>query len=358
MKQALSDTRTPLRQYLLTASIVMAVAGTSFLFSSVLGYRVVALLLLFTVSALAMFFDLLPVLLSALLSAGLWDFFFIPPTFTFSVGQPEDVLMLAMYFLIALLNGVLTHKAKQWERIARQREEKRKVLALYSTLLHSLSHELRTPIATIIGSADNLQADLHKLSEKDRNELVAGIARAAQRLNGNVENLLNMSRLEGGVIKPLADWCDIGELLHEVSHRLKEYAVGHRVLIKTADNLPLFKLDYGLLSQSIYNLVYNALMYTPAGSIIQVTARQQNDELLIEVEDNGPGFPADEIANVFDKFYRLRASRPGGTGLGLSIVKGFTEAQGGTVTLANRKEGGARFTIVLPAESSAKQSGI
>lgn len=340
------------QQYFFGILSVIIVSAICYLLSNYIGYKIVALILLFAVSVIAMYLDILPVLLVALLSALIWDFFFIPPKFTFYIRQPEDVLMFLMYFIIAMVNGVLTNKTRQWEKIARKREEKRTTLKLYNTLLNSLSHELRTPISTIIGATDNLKTDKTKLLETDRDILVNEISRAAMRLNGHVENLLNMSRLESGVIKPVRDWCDISELAYNIKNQLKEYSANHSVKIDIKENLPLFKIDSGLISQSIYNLVYNALIYTPNNSTIIIGASYEDENLLITVEDTGKGFPENEKENVFEKFYRLKNSKTGGTGLGLSIVKGFICAHYGTIQLENVKNGGAKFTIMIPAEIS------
>jgi two-component system, OmpR family, sensor histidine kinase KdpD len=340
------------QQYLLGILSVILVSLICYLFSDYIGYKVVALILLFTVSVIAMFFDIIPVLIAALLSALIWDYFFIPPKFTLYVSKPEDVLMLLMYFIIALVNAVLTYKKRQWEKIARKREEKRNTLSLYSTLLNSLSHELRTPISTIIGATDNLKGDKTKLLESDKEVLITEISKAALRLNGHVENLLNMSRLESGVVKPIRDWCDISELAHDVKNQLKEYSANHIIKMEIKENLPLFKIDAGLISQAVYNLVYNALIYTPNNSIITIGASHQDKKLVLTVQDTGKGFPENEKENVFEKFYRLKNSKTGGTGLGLSIVKGFIGAHYGTILLDNVKDSGAKFTIIIPAETS------
>ena|ERR1700757_132029 len=340
------------QQYLYGIFSVIVVAAICYLLSAFVGYKVVALILLFTVSVLAMFLDIFPVLVVAFLSAVIWDYFFIPPIFTLRISQPEDVLMFLMYFIVAMVNAALNYKTRQWEKIARKREEKRNTLSLYNTLLNSLSHELRTPISTIIAATDNLKADKAKLQEEDKDVLVTEISKAALRLNGHVENLLNMSRLESGVIKPIRDWCDINELAYDVKNKLKEYSANHIIKINIKEGLPLFKIDSGLISQSIYNLVYNALIYTPANSTISIGAFKQDKNLVITVEDTGKGFPENEKENVFEKFYRLKDSRTGGTGLGLSIVKGFIGAHYGTILLENVKNSGAKFTIIIPAEAS------
>lgn len=342
------------KQYLLGILAVIIVSVVCYFLSAYIGYKVVALILLFTVSVIAMFFDLLPVLAAALLSALIWDYFFIPPKFTLYVSEPEDVLMLCMYFFIVLVNGVLNYKTRQWENIARKREEKRATLKLYNSLLNSLSHELRTPISTIIGATDNLKTDKVILSETDRDDLISEISKASLRLNGQVENLLNMSRLESGVIQPVRDWCDISEMIYDVKKQLKEYSVNHIITIKVQDNLPMFNIDSGLISQALYNLVYNAIIYTPNNSEIILGATHQSNNLVITVEDNGKGFPENELENVFEKFYRLKNSKTGGTGLGLSIVRGFVEAHHGSIKLENRITGGAKYTIIIPARTLTK----
>lgn len=340
------------QQYLISIILVIGVSIICYHLVDFIGYKVVALILLFVVSVCAMFLDIMPVLIVALLSAVIWDFFFIPPTFTLVISDTEDLLMLAMYFIIALVNTVLTYKKRQWEKIARRREEKRATYKLYNAILNSLSHELRTPISTIIGATDSLKEQKTNLSETDNDALLGEISKAALRLNGNVENLLNMSRLQSGVIHPVMEFCDINELINGVKNELKEYSQNHIIQITTNDNLPLFNFDYGLISQTLYNLIYNAILYTPEKSTITIKAITEGRNLIITVEDEGKGFPPDEIDKVFEKFYRINNSKTGGTGLGLSIVKGFIEAHNGNIKLENKTSGGAKFTISLPLEVS------
>jgi len=340
------------RQYLYSILIVGLVSAACYGLSTYMGYRVVAFILLLAVSFIAMIFDILPVLFTAVLTALIWDFFFIPPHFTFYVSSAEDMILLLMYLVIAMINAALTYKIRQAEKIARQREEKENTLKLYNTLLNSLSHELRTPIATIIGATDNLQANSSKLTALNRYELVAEISKASFRLNQQVENLLNMSRLESGFIQPKNDWCDINELVYGVVKSIEENKISQKIHISINPDIPLYKTDKGMLEQVIYNLLNNAANYTPPGSNVDVTAMSHADVLEIIIEDNGNGFPPEEIKNVFDKFYRLSDTKAGGTGLGLSIVKGFTEALGGTVSLENVNPHGARFTINIPAKTS------
>ena len=340
------------RQYIFSALLILFVAAACYLLSGIVGYRVVGFILLISVSLLAILFDIFPVLFAAALSALIWDFFFIPPHFTFQVNTTEDLIMLLMYFLIALVNAVLTFKIRQVEKIARDKEEREHTVKLYNTLLNSLSHELRTPIAAIIGATDNLQANNSKLTPQNRNDLVGEISKASFRLNQQVENLLNMSRLESGFIQPKNDWCDINELVYDVVKRIEENNVTQKIRININPDIPFFKLDKGMLEQVIYNLLNNATQYSPEHSTINISAACHADMLEMIIEDEGKGFPENEIKNVFDKFYRLKNSRTGGTGLGLSIVKGFAEAMNGSVSLENISTGGARFILEITAETN------
>lgn len=340
------------RQFIFSLLLVCSVASLCYIFSGLIGYKVVALILLLAVSLLAISFDILPVLSAALLSALVWNYFFIPPRFTFHVSNTEDVILFIMYFVIALINAVLTYKIRQVQKIARKKEERANTIKLYNTLLNSLSHELRTPIATIVGASDTLQDNYPQLSEDDKAILLAQISMASFRLNQQVENLLNMSRLESGFLQPKRDWCDINEIVYNAVKRIEEHKYTQPITVDINPDLPLFRLDKMMVEQIIYNLLNNACLYTQWNSRIYIGARSYANVLELVVEDNGKGFPDDEINKVFNKFYRLKNTQTGGTGLGLSIVKGFTEALGGTVQLENVKPGGARFTIELPAETT------
>jgi len=194
------------RQYLFSILLVCSVSAICFLFSAYIGSQVVALIFLLTLSLTAMLFDILPVLTTAVLSALIWDFFFLAPRYHFALVYTEDKILLSMYFIIALVNAVLTFKIRQAEKIAREKEDKAKALRLYNTLLNSLSHEFRTPIAAIIGASDTLLDQPDRLTVNDRKNLLAAISSSALRLNRQVENLLNMSRLESGFLQPKMDW--------------------------------------------------------------------------------------------------------------------------------------------------------
>jgi two-component system sensor histidine kinase KdpD len=339
-------------QYLISIGLILLVSVSCYFLTGIIGYKVVAFLLLVSLSFLALFFDILPILLSAALSALIWNFFFIPPKFTFHVHTGEDLFLFIMYFIIAMVHAVLTFKIRQIQKEAGKKEEKANTLKLYNSLLNSLSHELRTPIATIIGASDNLQMNAGRLTEENKSNLVSEISLAALRLNQQVENLLNMSRLESGVIQPKKDWCDVNELIYASIKNIEDHSEDHIITVRVKENLPLFKLDIGLMEQVLYNLINNAVIYTPPRSEITIAADSPDGTCIITVEDNGKGFPREEREKVFQKFYRLKYSKTGGTGLGLSIAKGFTEAHNGSITLESSSSGGAKFIIKIPTETS------
>ena len=244
-------------QFLISSASVILISSVCFAFSKIIGYKVVALLLLFTVSILAMLFSIYPVVLSAFI----WNFFFIPPIFTFHIHNTDDTLLFLMYFVIALLNGVLTIKIREAEKIARDKEEKENTIKLYNTLLNSLSHELRTPISTIIGAIDTLKENNNNLSIEIQRELLNEIDIASIRLNRQVDNLLIMSRLETGMLQIKKDWCDVNELIFSAIKKSTEISQKQKLVFIPNEHLPLFKLDGALIENVLQNLITNAFLY-------------------------------------------------------------------------------------------------
>jgi two-component system sensor histidine kinase KdpD len=233
---------------------------------------------------------------------------------------------------------------EQAEQSAMLRESER----LFTTLLNSISHELRTPIATIVGAASGLLDPATSTQTAARELLAHDIQSAADRLNRLVENLLDMSRLESERMTLKRDWCDMGEIIGTAVKRVDPCQNTHVISINTPPDLPLIQVDFVLIEQVLVNLLDNACTYTPAGTPIEIRAQAQNKALVIQIGDRGAGIPPELLERIFDKFYRLPGSATGGTGLGLSISRGLVEAHGGTLEAANRLEGGAVFTICLP----------
>jgi two-component system, OmpR family, sensor histidine kinase KdpD len=236
---------------------------------------------------------------------------------------------------------------------------------LRAALLTSISHDLRTPLASIIGTVSSLRSYADRYQQSERDELLATLQDEAERLNRFVGNLLDMTRLEAGAMDLQLDAVDLAEIVGTALRRAGSVIAGHRVEVDIAADLPMLRLDAILFEQVLFNLLDNAAKYAPPGSRIDLRARRDGggggagNLVVIEVIDEGPGIPPADLERIFDKFYRVQAQdrRRAGTGLGLAICRGFVEAQGGRIDAGNRRDGGrsgAVFTIRLPVPAAAE----
>ena len=219
---------------------------------------------------------------------------------------------------------------------------------LSKTMLNSVSHEIRTPIAAITNAATNLSEPRQGALNDFQQTMVGEIQEASKRLNRLVANLLNMTRLESGHVKPKMDWCDVADLIQTTFKDIERDMSRHPVAVSVVPNLPLVRMDFVLMQQVLTNLLLNVAAHTQPGTAVQVEAKVESDFLLLIVSDQGPGFPPEILPHIFEKFYRAPTAPAGGTGLGLAIVKGFAEAQAGQVTAENQPSGGARFIVRMP----------
>jgi two-component system, OmpR family, sensor histidine kinase KdpD len=220
------------------------------------------------------------------------------------------------------------------------------------TLLNSISHELRTPLAASSSAASALAAG-DNASPEQRRALLDEILEANGRLNRVVGNLLDVARLEAGKIRPNLDWHDARDLLQTTLRELRRELAGNSVTAKQPDKPLLVRVDFSLLQHALGNLLLNAVAHTPLGTPIDAKVELLEGELCLSVGDCGPGIPPQWLPRIFDKFFRAPGEPAGGSGLGLTIVKGFVEAQGGSVTAENRPGGGALFKIRLPQPEKA-----
>jgi two-component system sensor histidine kinase KdpD len=219
---------------------------------------------------------------------------------------------------------------------------------LKSALLSSVSHELRTPLATIKAAASSLRGGEVGWDSPASVELVAAIDEEADHLNMLVGNLLDMSRIESGALKPKREWNILPEIAGGVLSRMRRLTGEHRIEVDLPDDLPLVPADYVQLEQVFTNLVSNGLKYAPVRSVIRIRAKVEDEMIHVQVSNQGPQVPADDLERIFDKFYRITAAdRITGTGLGLSICKGIIEAHGGRIWAENVRDGLA-FHFTLP----------
>jgi len=227
---------------------------------------------------------------------------------------------------------------------------------LRTALLSSISHDLRTPLAGILGAAGTLNDYASSLPDADRTELVSTIIEESERLHRFIGNLLDMTRLESGATQPNASLHFPGDIIGSALRRAGRLLARHKLDVALPADLPMLKVDAVLLEQVVFNLLDNAAKYAPATSTIAVQGWRDGGHVLLRLVDEGPGIPPDDLERVFDSFYRVQKTDhvPAGTGLGLSICRGFVEAMGGTITATNRPDrSGAVFTIRLPIPPQA-----
>jgi two-component system sensor histidine kinase KdpD len=264
--------------------------------------------------------------------------------------------------MLRTLDAVLDQAAVAIERVD-YAEEAAKVEALAATdrlrgaLLSSVSHDLRTPLTSILGSVTTLRQQEDRLSEGGRKELLAMIEEEADRLDRFVGDLLNMTRLESGALETKADWIDIADLADSAIRRLARQPKAERISRKLGSGLPLIRADFVLLENVLVNLVDNALKHAAGATRIELAARRLGTRVEITVSDDGPGISAADLPHLFDKFYRAGQADPkradagrAGAGLGLSICKGLVEAMGGEIAVISPTEigRGARFIVTFP----------
>jgi two-component system, OmpR family, sensor histidine kinase KdpD len=226
--------------------------------------------------------------------------------------------------------------------------------ALRSALLSSVSHDLRTPLSSIKASASSLLQEDVQWSEEERQSFALSIERESDRLNRLVGNLLDMTRIEGGALKPEKEWYPIDELIHDVLGHMQFLLQDRDVRTCIPNDLPPVALDYLQMGQVLTNLLENAARYTPSQSPIEVAAQVVEGEMRVSIADHGPGIPVADLTRVFDKFYRVLSTtqkkKVTGSGLGLAVCLGLVEAHGGRIWAENRAGGGAIFYFTLPLQ--------
>ncbi len=268
----------------------------------------------------------------------------VRPKVETAVLSPEQRRLLEAFAGLAALAVERAQLADQAEEARVQAETER----MRSSLLSSVSHDLRTPLASITGALSSLSDDTSLLSEEAQQELVHTALEEAQRLNRLVGNLLDMTRLESGALKPTLKPADVQDLVGAALAQMSSQVHGRVLELHIPDNLPSVDIDFVLMVQALVNLIDNALKYSAATSPIEIRAFTAGEVVMIAVADRGPGIPESGLARIFDKFFRADPNGVGGAGLGLAISKGIVEAHHGRIRAENRPGGGAIFTVSLP----------
>lgn len=242
----------------------------------------------------------------------------------------------------------------QFSEAARQAVLKARTEELRSSLLSTVSHDLRTPLAVVQGAATTLRDD-RELATETREQLVDTIVDEAERLERVVRNLLDMTRVQAGALQVKKDWVPVEEVIGSARTRLAKPLTGREVLVHVSAATPFIHIDPALFEQVLFNLLDNAAKYTPAGSPLEIDVSRRDETTRIEVRDRGPGVAVEERERLFDKFYRGSAQQAPGAGLGLAICRGIVEAHGGTLHVEAREGGGAVFVITLPRDGEPPQ---
>ena len=229
---------------------------------------------------------------------------------------------------------------------------------LRSALLTSISHDLKTPLASVLGSASTLRELNEKLTDSEQAELLSTIIEESERLNRFIANLLDMTRLESGAVTPKLAPHDVSEIIGSTLQRTTKILRNHSVRLDLATDVPMVSVDAVLFEQVLFNLLDNAAKYAGSGTTVFIRTWRDRDSVVLQILDEGEGIPQDDLEHIFDKFYRVPKAdqiRPG-TGLGLAISRGFVEAMNGTIVAANRSDRlGAAFTIRLPIASQPQR---
>jgi len=243
------------------------------------------------------------------------------------------------------IERTISQRAAQETRLHMQTEQMR------SSLLSAVSHDLRTPLASITGAASTLRAQGNRLPLETQQELLESISDEAERMGRLVSNLLDMTRFESGGVELRRDDYPLEEIVGTVLQRMERQLDGRQILTELADNLPMVFVDDVLFGQVLWNLLENAAKYTEPGTPLDLAAFEEEGAVIIEVRDRGPGIPPGEEERIFEKFYRGKSNSARGAGLGLPICRAIVQAHRGTIQALPRKGGGAIFQIRLPIQS-------
>ncbi|HET8724038.1 MAG TPA: DUF4118 domain-containing protein [Anaeromyxobacteraceae bacterium] len=330
--------------YVGAAALVVGTTAVGAATRAMLDVPDVEMLYVLAVLVAAVFLGRGPAVAAAAVGVLAYDYFFVPPAFTLNVADGRYLFTFAMMFGIGLLVSSLAERAR--EAAVRAESE-----TLRGTLLSSVSHDLRTPLAAITGAATTLRDQA--VDEETRRELVAAICDEAERMERMVGNLLDMTRLTSGAVAPRQEWIPVEEVAGAALARTERLLARHRVRTEIPSGAAMIRADPLLLEQLLVNLLENAARHTPPGTEVLLRAEAGPEGLALEVADRGPGVPAGEEERVFERFHRGGRADGGGAGLGLAIARAIAEVHGGTLRVEPNEGGGACFRLQLPASGAS-----
>jgi len=288
-----------------------------------------------------------PAALAAAVAALAHDYFFIPPVGTLTIAKPDEAVGLVLLVFTALATAQLADAARRGAQHERAAQVAQQADEMKTALLHAVSHDLRTPLASIKANVSGLLQSDVSYSAEDRVELLEAIDDEADHLDRLVGNLLDASRLEAGVLVPHKQPQDLAELTRTVLARMAVLLGQRTVKFEVEPEMPLVRCDYGQIDQVVTNLLENVARHTPAGSPIEIRLSADNHDAHLELLDAGPGVAEEDRERIFRPFERGRTTASG-SGLGLSIARGMAEAHGGRLDVKRSPVGGAQFCLTLP----------
>lgn len=315
----------------------------------------IAMVYLLAVVVVALRFDRGAAILSAVLCVAAFDFMFVPPQGVFTINDVQYLLTFAIMLAVALVISGLLDKGRREAgaraALALEAETER----VRSALLASISHDLRTPLAVLTGASSTLAEGGDRLDPQQRDALARSIYGQSRELSEQVDKVLQMTRLEAGAIALDRDWASLAEIAGSVLNRLADRLSGHRLLVEIPSDLPLVRVDASLIDQVLANLLDNAARHTPPGTVVRLRAKHLGSEIVVSVEDCGPGLDERDMERLFAKFGRGGKEAPGrGVGLGLAICRAIVTLHGGRIAAEPNPGGGLVFRFALPVEPAPR----
>jgi two-component system sensor histidine kinase KdpD len=370
--------------YLIAVLGVAAITALLAPFHHQINSTTVALALLLVVLFIATFRGSRPALLASVLAMLCFNFFFLPPVYTFTIADPQNWVALTAFLVTAIAAGQLSARARRraeeaetgrlenkrlyeelhnaFERVSHA-EALRQSEQLKSALLDAVTHDLRTPLTSIKASAtlllevpDTDGEATEPLGAKEQQAMLRVITQEADRLDRFIEGIIDLARIEAGELRLRRNWGDVDEIIEAALTRAEPLTRQHEIKVEVEDESPVVRVDARAVSEVIYTLVDNATKYAPPNSCIRVTAQRAPDEMIqISVEDQGRGIALELRERVFDKFFRVTnddapsPNRPRGVGIGLAIARGIVEAHDGRIFIEDGAGGrGTRISFTVP----------
>ncbi len=311
----------------------------------------IAMVYLLAVVVVALRFSRGAAITTSTLSIVAFNYFFVPPRFSFHVYDGQYLLTFAIMLAVALVISRLTRSVRRQAQAQAALELEAETERMRSALLASISHDVRTPLAVIAGASSSLIEKSESLTPETRTELARSIYEQSRDMSELVTKVLQMTRLESGAMRLDRDWNSLADIAGAVLRRLAERLSRHRVMVDIASDLPLLRVDATLIEQALGNLLENAARHTPAGTFIRLRAELGGAEVTVSVEDFGPGLAEADTERVFAKFQHSRPEGAGGgVGLGLAICRAIVRLHGGKAWAERIPGGGTAFRFTLPAE--------